>query len=177
MAEEQRCWVFWVPDKPRGKERPRVVVKKGLSRTYTPKKTEKYEQHVMACAMLAGLRGIDKYQCYAIDIEAFKHDARARSPQQDGAQLDVCKPDADNVAKAILDALGIKRSKRAQKLAAAVGLWAVGFLGDDGKVAGLRVRKWRWKGPAGVAISIKAVDPLAQEPPGWAVVLAKGGSR
>jgi Holliday junction resolvase RusA-like endonuclease len=149
MADEQRCWVFWVPGPPVGKARARVVQTDFGARAYTPRKTRDYEETVAVAALGAGMRGADRYLCYAVCIEAFKSDKRAKAPE-----LDVCRPDADNVAKAILDGIGE-------------------YLGDDAKVALVSARKWRWKGPAGVAVSVQAIDPLGSEVPLWAAELAR----
>jgi Holliday junction resolvase RusA-like endonuclease len=148
MSEGQHCWTFWVPGTPVGKARPRVVQTDWGSRAYTPKRTRDYEETVAVAALGAGMRGADRFLCYAVCIEAFKTDKRAKTPEHD-----VCRPDADNLAKAVIDGIGE-------------------YLGDDAKVAVVSARKWRWRGPAGVAVYVQAIDPLAAEVPVWAAALA-----
>jgi Holliday junction resolvase RusA-like endonuclease len=148
-ADEQRCWVFWVPGPPVGKARARVVQTDFGARAYTPQRTKDYEETVAVAALAAGMKGAERFRCFSVLVVAFKTDRRAKEPQ-----FDTCRPDADNIAKSVLDGLGQ-------------------LLGDDAKVAAMYASKWRWRGPAGVAVSVHAIDPLATEVPLWAAALAR----
>ena len=84
---------FTVPGQPVPKARP-VVTRTG--HTFTPTKTVRYEQAVRLIAM-AG-RPLVTERPLKVEIRLFHGDARRR--------------DADNCAKAILDALNPRRGKR-----------------------------------------------------------------
>ncbi len=95
---------FTVPGKPRGKGRPRF----GNGRTYTDKQTLEYERLIatraaeaMPCPAVCTPVLVRIYAHHAIPVSWSKA-RRARA--QDGLELPG-KPDLDNVAKAVLDAL------------------------------------------------------------------------
>ena len=95
---------FTIPGDPMGKERPRVA--KGHA--YTPTKTKAYEELVAWCFKQAKGRikdgpvfvAITAY--YKIPQMATKAD---REAMESNTRLPMRKPDADNIAKIILDAL------------------------------------------------------------------------
>lgn len=98
---------FIIPGKPRGKERPRFDSR--YNRTYTPKKTKEYEELVRWCYRVrckgVNLEGeitanITAY--YPIPVNANK---AAKEAMASGKLRPVGKPDADNIIKAVLDAL------------------------------------------------------------------------
>jgi Holliday junction resolvase RusA-like endonuclease len=108
--------IFKVPGKPVGKGRPRFVTKgKGgkplpYPKTYTPKTTKEYEHKVIKAFLQAAGRKlllrcpvhIDIVAHYYIPQSASKID---RAAMLNGKLLPTKKPDLDNVAKIILDAL------------------------------------------------------------------------
>lgn len=103
---------FFVPGSPQGKARPRVVRRKdGRSMTYTPDKTVKYEELVQR-QYIAQSGG---YQ-FALDLPLIVRilavfpipkstSKKRRQEMLEGAILPTKKPDADNIAKVICDAL------------------------------------------------------------------------
>ena len=97
--------VFTVNGEPQGKARPRFT--RG-GRTYTPKKTVLYEESIRNAFQNAGGQltelpvqvSITAY--YKIPVSASK----ARATQMDSGEImPLKKPDTDNVAKAVCDAL------------------------------------------------------------------------
>lgn len=100
---------FTIPGEPCGKGRPRVVHVNGVSRTYTPEKTARYENLVQlmfrnACREYiaegpAGMR-IEAY--FSIPKSTSK---RKRELMLVGMIRPTKKPDMDNIAKIICDAL------------------------------------------------------------------------
>ena len=95
---------FTIPGDPIGKERPRVV--KGHA--YTPAKTKAYEDKVRWCfkqahgKLIEGPVAVAITAYHAIPRKASK---AVREAMESGARLPLKKPDADNIAKAICDAL------------------------------------------------------------------------
>lgn len=101
--------IFTIPGEPQGKGRPRVVRNGGPVRTYTPEKTATYENLVK----LEYERQVDRMlgdgpvsmrimAWYGIPKSASK---RKREAMVGGAIRPTRKPDCDNVAKVIADAL------------------------------------------------------------------------
>lgn len=98
---------FTVPGKPTGKGRPRFNRKTG--RTYTPKGTADYERVVKKAYLSASsgvcLNGPIRAKitaCYSIPMSWSNKKMEAALA---GHILPTVKPDLDNVAKAVLDAL------------------------------------------------------------------------
>lgn len=120
---------FQVKGKPKGKERPRLA--NGV--VYTPKGTTDYERDVQ----IEYLRQVGGYQlkgAIEADIEAFfeypKAWSKKRREQEEGMYYQ-SKPDVDNIAKIILDAL----NKVAYKDDAAVSIVKVTKrYGEESKV-------------------------------------------
>ena len=101
---------FTVPGPPVGKGRPRFVAGQGLAhgRTYTPEATKRYEATVAACARQSlGPPSAfpDGPLTVAIDATAKRPGRLSRRCDPDGRIWRTTKPDPDNVAKIILDAL------------------------------------------------------------------------
>ena len=101
--------IFVVPGEPQGKARPRVVrTRSGGSCAYTPDKTVAYEELVrvrcsQACSqMLQGELCAEITAFFAIPKSASK---KSREKMASGAMCPTKKPDADNIAKIILDAI------------------------------------------------------------------------
>lgn len=128
MAEGVRAlYRFQIPGEPVAKGRPRArVLPSGHAGVYTPKRTASFEQKVRDCALAAGicepLEG-------ALQVHVVAHWEWPRSKWRKREPLRPCwrgdGPDADNVAKAICDALN-----------------GVAYL-DDRQVARLVVEKHR----------------------------------
>lgn len=100
---------FTVPGEPVGKGRPRVVRNGGFSRTYTPEKTASYENLVKLEFQRQGGRmlkdgpvGMRIVAWYGIPRSASK---RKQEAMVGGLIWPTKKPDCDNVAKIVADAL------------------------------------------------------------------------
>lgn len=109
-------FTFEVVGKVVGAARPRVT----RYGTYTPRKTRAYRDRVKGAFMEAGGMRFDGP--IAVEVEVFRELPRSR-PRRVTSEPDTFKPDVDNIAKNVLDALN--------------GLaWD-----DDAQVVELRVRK------------------------------------
>lgn len=103
---------FTIPGPPQGKARPRVVrAKSGISLTYTPDKTVRYEELVRIRYKSAaqGFRFPDDAQI-GIQITAWYPVPKSKSKKIKaamlaGAMLPTKKPDCDNIVKIVCDAL------------------------------------------------------------------------
>lgn len=111
MKQQSDSLLIRINGMPQGKGRPRFT-KQG--RTYTPQKTRRYEEAVRGAAMLAArAQGFVKHDddtpleaCISawFPIPA-SWPKKKREAARSGALYPVVKPDADNIAKAVLDAL------------------------------------------------------------------------
>lgn len=100
---------FTVPGEPVGKGRPRVVRNGGFSRTYTPEKTASYENLVKLEFQRQGGRML-KDGPLAMRVVAWYGIPRSASKRKQEAMVGglirpTKKPDCDNVAKIVADAL------------------------------------------------------------------------
>ena len=100
---------FTIPGEPVGKESPRTVNQKGVIRTYIPEKTAVYMQAVQYLYRQANGPNFGE-KPIAISIRAFFPVPKSASRKKREDMLgDVIKPtvtpDADNIQKAICDAL------------------------------------------------------------------------
>lgn len=103
-------FVFEIPGEPTGKGRPRYANIRGMVRTYTPKKTRDYERHVQQCfrrtlgirTPLEGPVSVEIRAAFAVP-ESLSAVRKRRC--WGGALRPTKKPDIDNIAKIILDAL------------------------------------------------------------------------
>lgn len=100
---------FSVPGKPFGKQRPRVVTRGGFARAYTPKETVNYENLVrkkysetVGNLKLEGPIKADIEGVFPIPKSATK---KQKQLMEQGRILHTKKPDCDNIAKSVLDAL------------------------------------------------------------------------
>lgn len=97
---------FTVPGAPQGKERPRF--NRG-GHTYTPEKTRDYERLVAwsykSAAHAAVLSGSIRAEIVAVYAVPKSWPKRQRERALAGDLAPMVKPDLDNIAKAILDAL------------------------------------------------------------------------
>lgn len=117
---------FTIPGDPKGKARPRVT-KKGF--TYTPKKTVNYETFVKECFVISynnfkplesDLK-VDLIVCYPL-LKSMSKIKREKA--LNGEIRPSKKPDCDNIAKIVLDALN-----------------NIAYL-DDKQVVDLSIKKW-----------------------------------
>lgn len=93
---------FIVEGKVQGKARPRVTMRGGHARAYTPQKTKDYEGMIRYAYLAAGGKMLDGPVMVA--VETFRSLPKSR-PKKIESEPDVYKPDGDNVLKAVLDAL------------------------------------------------------------------------
>lgn len=97
---------FTILGEPMGKERPKFRRVGNYVRTYTPAKTVKYEAHVVnsysADRYLQGPVRAEIIAFYKIPESASK---KSKQAMLDGTEWCLKKPDCDNIAKCILDAL------------------------------------------------------------------------
>ena len=114
---------FTIPGPPVAKARPRAAVVQGRARMWTPQKSARFEDRVALMAAMEGLGKLDGP--VMITIRAFWEWPRSswRKKEPRGVDLYAGGPDADNVAKAVLDGLR-------------------GYF-NDRQVAVLHVHKWR----------------------------------
>lgn len=138
-TEKELAASFTVDGAPQGKARPRVT----RHGTYTPAKTKEYEKAVQWSYMtqcqgamfpdVSLMVMIDAY--YPIPKSATK---KKHERMQDGLIRPKVKPDLDNVAKAVCDALNGQAYR------------------DDAQIAALYVRKWYDEKPR-VEVQIRMV--------------------
>tara|TARA_R110001583_G_scaffold25763_1_gene93202 strand:- start:1138 stop:1584 length:447 start_codon:yes stop_codon:yes gene_type:complete len=103
----KREWTIVVNIEPVGKGRPRAVNRGGFVSLYTPKKTKVFEKSVER-VVRASFKGRDKIETsVAVCVFAvFKRPKnKSRKKDADGLIYKTTKPDADNVLKAVLDAM------------------------------------------------------------------------
>lgn len=104
---------FEVPGNPRGKGRPRfsrgAAGGKSFVRTHTDAKTAAYENLVALAAAeaakAAGISRLDGPVAVAIQLYFERPKRLLKKSSPEGLIVHTSKPDADNVAKAILDGL------------------------------------------------------------------------
>ena len=93
---------FIVRGEVRGKPRPRFSSRGGYGRAYTPASYMKYERSIAKAYTETG----GKKFSGTVSVSIFIHRELPKSrPKRLLAELDTSKPDIDNVAKAVLDAL------------------------------------------------------------------------
>ena len=133
---------FEVEGKPVGKGRPRFKRMRNFVQTYTPEKTAEYEKLVRLKFQNAG--GVITENPVKIEITAFFAPPKSTKKKDKiemlaNRVLPVKKPDCDNIAKSILDAL----NKIAYK--------------DDSQVIELSVKKL-YSESAKVCVHIEEID-------------------
>ena len=130
-----------IPGEPIGKGRPRL----GKWHTYTPEKTQRWEQAAAWEARrqyqgepLEGPVGLTVVAEFGIPSSWPKW---KRKQAEDGMVAHITKPDASNVLKAVEDALQ-----------------GIAFR-DDSQIASVMIDKWYGKKP-GVTLEVRAIDTL-----------------
>ena len=99
-----------IPGSPIGKGRPKFSTFGGYPKAYTPQKTVNYENLVKMAFQASGSKGYDKGIQLRAEITAYFPIPKSTSNNKRfemlyGVIMHTKKPDADNVAKSILDAL------------------------------------------------------------------------
>lgn len=100
---------FTVPGRPQGKGRPRAALVNGKIRMYTPSSTAQYESAIAWC--WRSTAGCKKFEA-PVKIEIIAYFEVPKSYPKKRAELcrqnvirPSCKPDGDNILKAVADAL------------------------------------------------------------------------
>lgn len=138
---------FVVPGQPVGKGRPRAAKRGNHIQLYTPEKTVSYEALVATAAhgAMEGRVPMEGACRVVMDIRLtvpLSWSAKKRQQALDGQLLPTKKPDADNVIKAIFDALnGI--------------VWQ-----DDVQVVQLQASK-RYSAVPGVTVVVRSMEAVA----------------
>ena len=140
MNEELNQWSATIPGAPIGKGRPRATSVNGFIRTYTPKKTAQREAVAASTLM-------DKWGRPPLDgpvsvgvLALFPRPQRMLWKKKPMLREPYCqKPDADNVVKAVLDALEKAGVLRDDKLVWSVDCVALYCSGDESPCVGVRV--------------------------------------
>ena len=101
---------FTIPGKPIGKGRPRFSRQGGFVRAFTPEKTVNFEQLVAWTAKQAiGNAPAFAHACVVVIEAEFlppsSWSAKKRKRASEGMEHHLVSPDADNIAKAVLDGL------------------------------------------------------------------------
>ena len=97
---------FTVPVPPVAKARPRVTMRGGFARAYTPKKTAQFEHIVADCCPLHQPISTPCHLSVTFHLPIPKSWSKAKQKAaQDGELLPVTRPDIDNYIKAVMDAL------------------------------------------------------------------------
>ena len=99
-----------IPGVPVGKGRPKFSTFNGHAVAYTPEKTVNYENLVKISFQQSGEKAFDRETQLRADIYAYfpipkSTSKKKREEMERGLILPTKKPDTDNIAKAILDAL------------------------------------------------------------------------
>lgn len=130
-----------IPGEPRGQGRPRFARTTSGVTTYTDSETKGYQNLIRTMANIARVRMIDGPVSIAIvayfEIPKSASKSRQRDMRQ-GMFYPTKRPDADNISKAVLDALN-----------------GIAFK-DDAQVCELTIRK-RWADEPSVRVEIKAL--------------------
>lgn len=141
--------LFDVPGRPQGKARARTVHKSSKTMSFTPDNTVLYENLIKTCYMAASKKIYENKEPLRIHITAYfspplSTSKKRRSRMLSGAEYPVKKPDADNIAKVVCDALN-----------------GVAYL-DDVQVCDLNVEK-KYGPTAKVSVEIESIggDGLA----------------
>jgi len=130
-----------IPGEPRGQGRPRFARTTSGVTTYTDSETKGYQNLIRTMANIARVRMIDGPVSIAI-VAYFEIPKSAtktkRAEMRAGLTYPTKRPDIDNLAKAVLDALN-----------------SIAFK-DDAQVCELTIRK-RWADEPSVRVEIKAL--------------------
>lgn len=103
-------FAFSMNGEPRGKGRPRTAVRGGFASIYTDAKTKKYEASVkaVAAAMMSGRLPLDGPLSVSLRFRMpipKSASKRSKAAMAAGEIAHMSRPDIDNLAKSILDAM------------------------------------------------------------------------
>lgn len=140
---------FSIPGEPKGKGRPRFSRKGKFVKTYTPEETTNYEDHVRNEYRKAAHGLIFTGEVH-MSIDCYFSIPKSTSKKKtalmvSGVIRPTKKPDADNVAKIVADALNNVAYK------------------DDTQIVELNVRRWYTDGFASVDVLLRGES--SNEPP------------
>lgn len=100
---------FRIPGEPTGKGRPRFSTRGGFVKTYTPEKTASFENLAKLCYLdqcgAEKLEGEIRADVTAVFAVPQSFSKRKKAEALKGINHPTKKPDCDNIAKTILDAL------------------------------------------------------------------------
>lgn len=138
---------FIIPGPPQGKARAKVYRNHNIVRAVTPEKTVLYENLVKTCYQELNMSQYFNEQALVMVIDAYYDIPKSTSKKKaedmlNGSIRPTKKPDSDNIAKAIMDALN-----------------GVAFK-DDSQIVELRIRKHYGKSPK-VQVAIGEVEESA----------------
>lgn len=98
----KKCSLIRLVGKVRGKPRPRFSTVNGYPKAYTPKSAHQYEKQI--ATEYKHQNGVFCDGETAVRIDVFRAMPKSR-PKKLLQEPDVFKPDVDNIAKSVLDAL------------------------------------------------------------------------
>ena len=141
-------YIFSVPGKPQGKGRPRASVVAGHARLHTPPATQLYENWIRQC-WLERFQGVRLSGPVKIQGVAFFEVPKSYSKNKkllctQNVTPPTCKPDWDNIGKALCDALN-----------------GIAY-GDDASIYDAHIVK-RWGSPARLVVCITGEDAPREE--------------
>lgn len=137
---------FWVVGDPKPQPRARATVRGRHARMYNPDTADEWKAAVKSMATYAGLGGEPISGPISLELEfRFKrptsHLTKKGELAAGAPRLYIKRPDADNLAKAVMDAL------------TDLGVWR-----DDSQVMRLKVSKyWTW-GNSGCDVHVLQID-------------------
>lgn len=124
MSHMQESVDFVVPGRPRGKGRPRFARAGNYVRTHTPEETASYENLIALEYQAAGGRVMDGPVIVTVSAKFAPPKSTSKKNRMamlHGEIVPNCKPDADNILKAVLDGLnGVAYKDDTQVVFAAV---------------------------------------------------------
>jgi Holliday junction resolvase RusA-like endonuclease len=136
---------FFIPGPPVAKGRPRVASIGGHARAYTPSKTQRAETCFLAQALahkpatpLTGPLAVSVLLALPVPASWPK---KRKEEALEGLRYPTGRPDCDNLAKLVLDALN--------------GV----FWGDDAQIVNLRVTKTYAVGVPGTTVTVDELTP------------------
>lgn len=136
-----------VPGEPKGQPRAKAFHRGGITRMYDPGTADSFKRDIVHLARLNGWSGaVRSGQHCGLAVSGYfkrpKHHYTSRGAlKQDSPRMVSKKPDADNFAKAVMDAL------------TASGVWA-----DDSQVADLSVTKYYADGEPSTVIVLALLN-------------------
>lgn len=105
---------FFIPGKPQAKQRPKVTMVGGYAKAYTPKQTIEYENHVKGCFIHKFSEDSNASKLYELPLKMSvtvyysipKTFSKVKQEKALTAEIvPTTRPDIDNIAKSICDAL------------------------------------------------------------------------